>query len=246
MTTPAIQGTQGRRPSIPTEPAVPPGAVKAAHYGEGTGAAQSFRQENSKIWEREVNNHYVEPHWVARRLFEVERFSGTIVDPCCGFGRIPIAARAVGHESYGMDLIDRGFDYLSVCNFLTSDIRADNYVFNPPFELGDQFALHALRLVSRKVAMIFPTRRLNACHWIKGTPLYRIYYLTPRPSMPPGEVAKAHELKGTNPTGGKQDFCILVWLKGFEGEPSVRWLHRDGDKATAAPSTTDRPFGAPL
>jgi len=185
------------------------------------------RPEKSHVWAREEHNHYVEPVWVGDRLFAEEKFTGRIVDPCCGFGRIVTAARRAGYESDGFDLIDRGFDYYNVADFLTSGHRADNFAFNPPFELGDKFALHALKLAERKVAMIYPTRRLNAAHWILGTPLYRIWYLTPRPSMPPGHVAREYERKNRVPTGGKQDFCILVWLKGFEGEPTVRWLRRD-------------------
>ena len=40
MFAPASEGTTGRCPSIPTEPAVPPGTARAGHFGEGTGAAQ--------------------------------------------------------------------------------------------------------------------------------------------------------------------------------------------------------------
>jgi hypothetical protein len=186
------------------------------------------RVEKSHVWDRQAESHYVEPHWVPRRIFEVEKFVGTICDPCCGFGRIPAAARAAGYQAFGLDLIDRGFEYLTLANFLTSDIRADNFVFNPPFELGREFALHAIKLVERKVAMIFPMRRLPAAgKWIDGTPHYRTYFLTPRPSMPPGHVAAALEAQGKVPSGGKQDFCLLVWLKGFEGDPTNHWLRRD-------------------
>lgn len=184
--------------------------------------------EKSHRWAREANNHYVEPFWVPRRIFEVEKFTGSICDPCAGFGRIPLAARAAGYQAFGLDLIDRGFDYLSVVDFLTCDIRADNFVFNPPFDQGKDFALRALKLAERKVAMIFPMRRLAAAgKWIKGTPHYRTYFLTPRPSMPPGHVAREMENAGKNPSGGKQDFCLLVWLKGYEGEPTQHWLRRD-------------------
>lgn len=37
---PAIQRATGRRPSIPTEPVEPPGAVRAVHEGEGPEAAR--------------------------------------------------------------------------------------------------------------------------------------------------------------------------------------------------------------
>lgn len=183
--------------------------------------------EKSHRWEREAHNHYVEPTWLGRRLFAEERFAGPVCDPCAGFGRMVTAAREAGHEAIGCDLIDRGFDYYNLADFLTSGARYANFAFNPPFELGDKFALKALELADRKVAMIYPTRRLNAAHWISGTPLYRIWYVTPRPSMPPGHVAIELEQRGKNPSGGKQDFCVLVWLKGFEGEPTVRWLRRD-------------------
>lgn len=180
-------------------------------------------------WDVEEHEHYVEGRWVPRRLFEVEKFTGTVCDPCCGFGRIPEAARAAGLEAFGCDIVDRGFQYYTLCDFLKSDIRADNFVFNPPFTLGKEFALHALDLAARKVAMIYPVRRLAAAgKWIGGTPHYRTYFLTPRPSMPPGHVVVDLEARGKEPSGGKQDFCILVWLKGFEGEPTQRWLHRDG------------------
>lgn len=184
--------------------------------------------EHSHVWEREQHNHYCEPEWVARRIFEVEKFTGNICDPCCGFGRIPRAAIAAGHEAFGMDIVDRGYGCLAICDFLTSDVRADNFVFNPPFEFGREFALRALSLAERKVVMIFPMRRLAAAgKWIAGTPHYRTHFLTPRPSMPPGHIARDLEAKGKNPSGGKQDFCVLVWLKGFEGEPTNHWLRRD-------------------
>ena len=75
-----------------------------------------------------------------------------------------------------------------------------------------------------KVAMVFPTARLNAAHWLRGTPLVRILLMTPRPSMPPGHTIAA----GEKPGGGKMDFCWLVWSVGFSGDASVKWLRRDG------------------
>jgi len=60
--------------------------------------------------------------------------------------------------------------------------------------------------------------------WLADTPLARVYLLTPRPSMPPGQVIEA----GEKPEGGKQDFVWLVWRRGYVGPPELRWLHRDG------------------
>jgi len=60
------------------------------------------------VWDREANEHYVEPEWCSQRLFEEERFYGGVWDPCCGFGRIPDSAKAYG-PIYASDLIERGY-----------------------------------------------------------------------------------------------------------------------------------------
>jgi hypothetical protein len=75
--------------------------------------------------------------------------------------------------------------------------------------------------------MIWLTRRLNAARWLANTPLARIYLLTPRPSMPPGEVI----LRGEKPGGGTQDFCWLVFSHRHKGPPTVQWLYRDREIA---------------
>lgn len=182
------------------------------------------RERKSHIWAREANEHYVEPRWCSERLFEEEEFWGWVLDPACGFGRIVESARAAGFHAEGSDIVDRGFAGAR-CDFLTSTgMRPDNIVTNPPFNIADKFAMHALSLASAKVAIIFPTARLNAAHWLKGTPLHRVWMLTPRPSMPPGHVIIA----GQQPQGGKMDYCWLVWEHGWTGSAELRWLRRDG------------------
>jgi hypothetical protein len=177
-------------------------------------------------WEREKHEHYVEPHWCSERLFAVEKFEGPIWDPCCGFGRIPEAARRAGHQAVGTDIVDRGWhdfggrlDFIGAVNYY-----APNIVANPPFNIVGRFARQALDMPGVvKVAMIFPTARLNAAHWIHDTPLARVWLMTPRPSMPPGHTIAA----GEKPGGGKMDFCWLVWTKGRIGPADLRWLRRD-------------------
>jgi hypothetical protein len=55
-------------------------------------------------------------------------------------------------------------------------------------------------------------------------PLWRIWLLTPRPSMPPGELLLRG---GIRPKGGKTDYCWALFERGFEGAPAIGWLHRD-------------------
>lgn len=181
------------------------------------------------IFDREVHEHYVEPAWCSKRLFDVERFDGAVWDPCCGFGRILDAARAGGRTIVYSDIVDRGYDPMNmkvICDFLESGgKRVENIVSNPPFDRFEEFANHALALATQKVAMLWIVPRLNAARWLQGTPLARVWLLTPRPSMPPGHVISA----GGKASGGTQDFCWLIWDKAHVGSPSLQWLHRDGE-----------------
>lgn len=202
-----------------------------------SGSARIKKAEASHIWEREANEHYVEERWCDDRLFEVERFDeGTLQDPCCGFGRIVEAGQRAGLPIFGTDLVDRGFaDMLGVRDFLTQTSRVGNIVSNPPFKIFPKIAKHALKLATHKVAMIWLVRRLAAATWLERTPLARIYYMNPRPSMPPGEFLRAVDrgevdaetgepLKVGN---GKQDFCWLVWDQQHKGPATTHWLRRD-------------------
>jgi hypothetical protein len=185
------------------------------------------RAENSHIWQREEAEHYVEPEWCSRRLFEEEKFDGAIWDPACGFGRIPEAARARGHIIVYSDICDRGYDPhgLKVIRdfFESGDKRVENIVSNPPFDIFQKFATRALALANNKVALIWLVRTLPAARWLQDTPLARVLLLTPRPSMPPGHVIT----RGEKPGGGKQDFCWLIWDHTHGGPASIGWLHRD-------------------
>ena len=171
---------------------------------------------------RDEHEHYVEPSWVAERLFEAEEFPWPIWDPACGWGRIGQAASRPCHST---DLVSRGYGIGGVDFLKTTKMRASarSIVCNPPFDLMEEFALHALKLGARKIAMIALVRRLPAARWLQKTPLRRVWLMTPRPSMPTGR----HIREGGNIGGGTQDFCWLVWDTSWILKPEICWLHRD-------------------
>jgi hypothetical protein len=189
-----------------------------------------MKRRDSHIFEKEKDGHYVEPEWCSRRLFEVEDFTGCIYDPACGWGRVLHEAKAAGYRVLGSDIIDRHHHELKnkfrKLDFLTSSMSMQGYnvVSNPPFDHVEEFCRHALAQGADKVAMICLVRRLNAAHWLENLPLRRVWLLTPRPSMPPGSWIAA----GNKPGGGKQDFCWLIFVRGYAGRPQIDWLHREG------------------
>ena len=183
------------------------------------------RPRNSHIWPLDPRGHYVEPEWCSTRLLATEHFAGTVLDPCAGWGRIVQAARAAGLKAYAGDIVDRGFPLDHEIDFQNYTTTHDCIIANPPYSLVRQFAEHALELANYKVAMLWPCRRLNAAgKWLTRTPLSRVLYLTPRPSMPPGSHIKA----GGKIGNGKQDFAWLIWTRGHNDKPAIDWLHRDG------------------
>jgi hypothetical protein len=183
------------------------------------------RLRQSHIFQRDALEHYVEESWCSARLFEVETFDGHIVDPACGWGTIVINALTHGHHAAGSDLVQRGWDSTRTpCDFLKDVHKYDNIVTNPPFNIIEDFIIHAVLRSRRKTAAIFPLARMPAAHWLERLPLSRVWLLTPRPSMPPGSYIAA----GGRVGGGRVDYCWLVFEHGHIGKATIDWLHRDG------------------
>lgn len=192
--------------------------------------AGAIKKVDAHVFERQAEEHYVEMRWNDRVLFENEHFFGTIHDPCCGWGRVPEEAAKRGHDVSYSDVVDRGFPGVVIEDFLRTPTRRKNIVFNPPFNIGKECIRHACNVTARKVAAIWPVKRLNASHWMRELRLERVWFLTPRPSMPPGIVTEELMISlGKDPSGGTVDFCWVVFNNSDDrvDEPRYGWLHRD-------------------
>lgn len=219
------------------------------------------REKASHVWARDEHDHYAEPRWVSERLFDelkIERGS-TILDPACGFGRIPRAAADRGFHALGTDIVARwdktpdgpfvgrhARPIFELSDFLKKShtegawpVRQtpgwqfpDVIASNPPYKDAERFAALALERSVSIVVLLLPTKWIQGSkrsRWLATTPLHLIMPISPRPSMPPGSVL----LAGQAPGGGTVDFSWFVWLKGYQGAPQVRWLHRDRDAEAA-------------
>lgn len=187
------------------------------------------KSKNAHLWERDENDWYIEPAWCSARLFDVEKFDGSIFDPAAGVGGIVQSARNAGYAAGGIDLIQRrnNFGIKGGHNFFSTRLFSgtlfDNIVSNPPFGRIEEFSHLAVKAARFKVALLFPVRRVAHALWLRDLPLAHIYYLTPRPSMPPGRVV----MRGIKPGSGQQDFAWLVFDKMHHGDITHAWLHRD-------------------
>jgi hypothetical protein len=186
-----------------------------------------LRKKDSHLWERHPEDWYVEPEWCSTEFFRQETFEGEIWDPSCGMGRIPRSAAAAGYIAHGTDLVDRGFGARHDFRDTPRDVRVANICSNPPFGIADTYVPLALEIAERKVAMLLPANWVQGhkrSGWLRTTPLRRVYFVCPRPSMPPGPVI----LAGVSPGNGTTDYAWFVWEHGYTGEPAIGWVRKDG------------------
>jgi hypothetical protein len=193
-----------------------------------------LKKKDAHLWERHPQDWYVEPEWVNDQLFTVEQFEGLVYDPACGMGRIVDAAIKAGLQAIGSDLMDRCGRF-AVVDFLTAPCWApDNIACNPPYGyvpgICEQFVYQALLLAKRKVAMLLPSGWVQGedrARWLRQVGLKTVYFICPRPSMPPGPVIEA----GVAPGSGTTDYAWYVFERGHVGEPTIGWLFHPLTKA---------------
>jgi hypothetical protein len=195
----------------------------------GTGPLRGpLRKRDSHLWRRHPQDYYIEPKWCSERLFEMERFRGSILDPACGSGRIVRSAVAAGYTTFGSDIVSRHPDF-PVSDFMDEVRECDNIVSNPPFSIAEKFVARALHFAPGKVAMLLPANWIQGdkrSRWLEKTPLRRILFITPRPSMPPGPVIEA----GGKPGSGTTDYAWFIWDRDHIGSPQIGWLRREAPK----------------
>lgn len=187
-----------------------------------------LRKRDSHLWTRDPNDWYIEPEWCSERLFEMESFDGSICDPCAGIGRIVASALVAGLAAYGSDIKPRSelvagpFDFMA---YSAERMSAPNIVSNPPFSRAEEFTKLALQVARSKVALLLPANWVQGdkrSRWLETTPLRRVLFLTPRPSMPPGAVV----VSGEKPGNGTTDYAWFIWEHGYAGKPEIGWCRR--------------------
>ena len=163
-----------------------------------------------------------------RRLLAVEDVVGPVWEPCCGDGAISEVLRAAGIDVASSDLVDRGYGDSPV-DFFAAEPPGGilDIVTNPPYKLVDAFVARALDLAPRKVIVL--ARLL----WLEGkrrreffaaAPLARVWVSSSRLN-----VTRAGRDYGDGGLGGMVAFAWFVFVRGYEGAPTLGWLSEDVD-----------------
>lgn len=193
----------------------------------GRKAPQYYSEPRSH--DRHGQDWYIEPAWAVELLLDAESFAPLVWDPCAGSGTIPRCCAARGIATQASDIVLRNFPLQYVEDFLAiPPIRGTipHIIMNPPYRQAEAFVRHALKIARTKVAVLvqakFPYSQRRYKLFTEHPP-HTIYFLSTRPSMPPGELL----MDGTvEAHGGKVDYCWICWRVGYAGPTTCRWLLR--------------------
>lgn len=208
------------------------------------------KAKKAKIYDRAAHEWYVDTPSVSDALFRVESFSGVIYDPCAGMGNILRSANFHGYAVRGSDLRPRPEHYKTLLHtlekkpvdFITSksiDLSECSVVMNPPYgkddgadaRIEEQFICRALDLARYKVAAVVQLRWIvPRIELLRQMGCIRIWVVSPRPSMLPGE----NIVRGEMPGGGQVDYAWVVFIRGADIAPTIGVAKRNPefDKAS--------------
>jgi hypothetical protein len=193
----------------------------------------------SSGYERADADWYQEPDWIVDALLDAEPFEGVCWDPSCGGGNIPKRLEARGMKTMASDMADRGYGSTGV-DFVGDGLFpvVENIITNPPYGIIQPYIWRALRLTSRKVAILARLALLEGIKrqkMFRSTPLARVLVSSRREAriyQPLAAQSRMRGLSGTTRISGNRRLIgydhrsKIFQKKGFSFCPSERIYNR--------------------
>lgn len=182
--------------------------------------------------ERQRQDYYATEPKAVEILLQEETFSHYVWECACGEGHISEVLKNAGYDVKSSDLIDRGYPGTEKIDFLTvkkEDIKNDtprDIITNPPYKFAKEFVEHSLDISmdGAKVAMFLKLTFLESKSRKKLFEKYppQIIYV----SSSRLQCAKNGDfVKYKYGTGTAVAYAWYVWVKGFKGNPIVKWVN---------------------
>jgi hypothetical protein len=185
-------------------------------------AGNRFARER-RITPRSGLDWFRTPAWATEALLDRETFPGAVWECAAGDGAMADPIRARGYRVHATDVNPNRAD-VSFADFLAqAGMRegCESIVTNPPFKIGGAFALHALTIGARKVAMIqrlaFLEGQARERQLFRPHPPARVWVFSRRPCMWAGDQP---EIPRAN---GGMAFAWFVWERGQPGT-QLGWI----------------------
>ena len=179
-----------------------------------------------KLTVKQKREYYATHPSVTQDLLNCEQFTSPILEPCCGGGFMADVIKKNGYDVYATDIVDRGYGVGGI-DFLTADFPIGKFdiITNPPYTLFVPMIEKAMTICHKKVAMLLPLRYLTSKErfdvFQKYPPKY-VYVYIERIC-----IAKNGKFEEYDAGANMEMYAWYVWEKGFEGEPTLRWMHND-------------------
>ncbi len=170
---------------------------------------------------REKDDFYPTPPEGTEALLRVEQFDGSIWEPACGDGAISRVLERAGHHVVSTDLVDRSFGLARIDFLMEMRPLAQNIITNPPFKLSAAFVRQAVKLPSRKAALLLRLACLEGAERgeiYDSTPLARVWVFRKRLSLQRGRQATSDD------NSGMVALAWFVWDHQHTGKPTLGWI----------------------
>jgi ParB-like chromosome segregation protein Spo0J len=198
-------------------------AAGVVHLSPARQAARISREKlKADGRRRQADDFYRTPPQTTEALLRVEQFGAVVWEPACGDGAISRVLESRGLTVISNDLHNRGYgepgrDFLKEDSLLAPEI-----ICNPPFALDDDFAIHALDLGVRKLAL------LGRVTWLEGVNrhdrlfsrgrLARVWVFSARQTLWRGDDAAPED------DGGMTAYAWFIFQHDHYGRASLDWL----------------------
>lgn len=180
-------------------------------------------KKEQKVKVPQPNEYYATHPSVTLDLLRVENFHHYILEPACGGGFISQPLIENGYDVLSTDLIDRGYGNGNI-DFLCTEFEKGVYdiITNPPYTLFIQFLIKSIDICYNKVAMLLPlsfitTKQRSKLY--KVFPPHTVYIYEDRIC-----IAKNGEFEKYQSVINPQQYAWFVWHKGFNGNPTIKWI----------------------
>ena len=174
---------------------------------------------------RQEHDYYATDPIAMELLLNEETFNNTIWECACGEGHLSKVLVNHGFEVISTDLIYRGYGDDEPLDFLKEtleDFHGD-IITNPPYKYALQFAEKAIESVDigNKVAMFLKLQFLEGKSrkkfFMKNPP--KIVYVSS------SRLTCAKNGDFTAYSAGAVAYAWFVWVKGFKGDPIIKWIN---------------------
>lgn len=174
--------------------------------------------------ERAYRDLYCTHPSAVESLLKVETFSRDIWEPAAGLLHISKTLEEHGHRVRSSD-IEARCEGVEKKDFLFMDCEqwCGDIITNPPYSTAGEFVLKALQSVGNgaKVAMLlrllFLEGQQRRREIFENAPPHTVYVFSRRTVCAKNGDFSAH-------TAAAQCFAWFVWIKGWKGDTTVKWL----------------------